>query len=138
MIADYCKLFDKMQPKLAPREDTPEEIEEENFHVVNPLAHDRQNQHVPNTPTGGMRRDTFINREKELNVAQKKVVGQNRALYADSPEIVGISKEIHSIHRILLEQANYLTNINTTVSKTRKSIVISANNAALAKKSSKS
>ena len=43
--------------------------------------------------------------------------GHNRQLYIDSPEFVGLSKETHSLHRLLIEQAESMENMMSAIAK---------------------
>ena len=54
------------------------------------------------------RKKSFMRREGELKEDEEHAShsqGHRRMLFADGPEFVGLSKELHSVHRIVLEHA---------------------------------
>lgn len=69
---------------------------------------------------------TFSERDRELDAHHQHslAAGKNKHLYADGPEFNGLVREIHAMHKLILQQQKEMADVTKTAAKTRRSIVM--------------
>ena len=122
-------VLDSYQPQIRKRLGLPPQSDteatdvkgEELFTFQNPLSADEGQQ-------GNKKKKmvTFSERDRELDAHHQHslAAGKNKHLYADGPEFNGLVREIHAMHKLILQQQKEMADVTKTAAKTRRSIVM--------------